>query len=74
MDAAVVIMLEADDLFRDSIGQDLVEPLDAVEDAGKGQGAAVAIGIVGSEVGGQLTGVFHELIADEGEVCDVGVG
>ena len=74
IDLTVVIVFEADSLFGDAIGQDfLIEPLDAVKDAGEGEGMSVGIGLVGAKVGSHLAGAFHEFSANEGEVFDVGV-
>ena len=54
--------------------QTTVEPLNAVEDASQGEGAAIDIGGVGLEIASHLAGVGHEFVADVGEVFQVADG
>ncbi len=58
-DHAVVNRFKAYDLLIVEVGQHLIQLMDAVKNAGKGEAAAVDIGIVGLQVFGKLLGVLH---------------
>lgn len=58
-DHTVVNIFEAYDLLIVEVGQHLVQLMNLGEDTGEGEAAAVDIGSVGLEAGGELVDVLH---------------